>query len=175
MDGKHSNSKFTGITKCFYIGYTAASVFVILAFLCFMITFGVTPYENIQIHTYPFLGTLMAWWILSIQRVIYYNKIGMWEEFAGGKNASEGRKKLFKALGMTYVFILGWTVLTMALFNGPGSDAAFGGISWKDAYSEVTDKIMTVVILIVPMFIYFVFNYRMETVELVINRRDYES
>ena len=153
----------------FYKWYTVCSIYVGISFMTFTITFGVSPYEQIQVHTYPFLAVMMGWWFLSIQRVIYFKKVGQWDKFTQGYN--EWQSKLIKFGGNLYVFILGWTVITAFLLNGPVINDAFEFFKGKDLYSEYNDKVMTICLLGTPVIGYFLFTHKMETIEIVINRQ----
>ena len=152
------------ITKSFwnmYSGFTYYEIFSIIFSIQFTAT---TPFENLYLHTIPYLTMTYAFFTLSLKKFLYFAKTGMFD----------GVSKAWYYVGWCYVVSLLVSVMFKAFLIPPN---LFGarmwekpGLEWTQPFGAVHDKIHFVLVMVCPVLIYLIFTKDCRTIDIVINR-----
>ena len=159
------------ISHRFYQWYTACTIFESVSFVCVTQVFATTPQENWIIHTVPYLMLTYALWTMAVKRFMYLRKTGILDQAL-----SKGQKwvKLKLWAGWLYVISMGVVVVLKTACIWPNM---FGLRLWTKAGWEWTDMVLMrsaelwmIMVLVVPIIIYWVVTEDLQKIKFVVNR-----
>lgn len=147
-----------------YCSYTAVTIFESLAICFFTQITATTPFENIYLHTIPWITLTFALWTIAFKRFLYF------EKFQFHRNGVLN-PQIMSCLGWLYIVLMLITVIIKNSCNIPNLFEAYlwkrDGLEWTATLSSVNDKVYVVLVLFCPMAFYFVFAKDLPSVKMV--------
>ena len=148
------------ISSGIYYAYTALTIFESLAICFFAQITATSPFENMYLHSMPWVIVTFALWTIAFKRFLYFEKEHVFNK--------DGGRWLY--LGWIYIVLLAITVIIKNSCNIPNLFEAYlwkrDGLEWTANLSALNDRVFLVLVLVCPMVIYFTFSEDMPTVKL---------
>lgn len=141
------------VTKCFFVYYTASTLFESVAVICFGQIFATSPREHMEMHALPFFVLLCALWLLVLKRFLYLRK-----------------RRVVPWYGVLYVIVL---CLSSAIQFGLGIPNLFKAKLWETHPWTTTLAVhnpWTTLSVFGPLLIYAVIGEEIDSLEITINR-----
>lgn len=155
-----------GISKTFYNIYRMSTIFECASIIFFIQITATSPFENMYFHAGPFVILLYGLWAMAFKKHIYFNKIGLFEDYPG----------YVHVLGYVYVFLYLACIITKSCTTVPNLFHAElwkqPGLEWTSPVSAFNDRLYLVMVIICPMIIYFTIigDSDVQAIKLVVNR-----
>lgn len=153
------------ITKTFLTIYFVCSCYEAFATIFFLQITATTPFENMYLHSFPFILLIISLWIMSVKHFFYYVKSGFLKKYY---------HHWFYYLGIVYIAILGITAVIKLCLTGPNLFEAYlwkrEGFEWTQPFSAVNDRIYTLAVTVAPILVYFIFAPRLRAVTIKLGR-----
>ena len=162
LDGDHDG-------KCFHIFYVSVTIYECISIIAFVQIFAVTPYENIYVHTLPYILLIFALWTLALKRYLYFRKSNniIWQSRTnriGG--AIYLITLLLSAIYKTFIGIIP-NLFGAKLWQRDGWE-------WYPIVSLINERLYTFCVIACPLIIYYKYGYPLRILSFVINRHKME-
>ena len=156
------------IKKRFVTMYCFVTLFEILSGIFFFQITATSPFENITIHSIPYVFFSISFFTLALKRFFYFKEIGLFKTY-------KIESKLFKFGQFIYVFSLGFSAVFRLLTAVPNAFGAklwtIDGLEWTNGVSSFNAALLIFMATIYPFFMYLFLIPYLETVKIVLNRK----
>ena len=154
--------------KCFLSFYISCTIYEVLTIYNFLQIFATQPDVNVYVHVMPFILIIVALWTLALKRYLY---------FVITRNTNHTifeNHKYIDYLGRLYVIGLGVTIAIKIPFMIINLWGGYlwkrPGYKWTPLLTGTVDQIFTVLVIVVPLFIYYFFGHSVRSLTVKVNR-----